>query len=116
MGESIQMGRQRSSEEVHEEHLRVLGPDLGSLYHVLYNEVTWLHAKWLEYRKLYGHSPERIDLLNQTAAFFFRVVQDVLWEDILLHLARLTGPRKSAGKANLTLLMLPDIISRVRHQ
>ena len=55
--------------------------------------------------------PERIDLLNQTAAFFFRVVQDVLWKDILLHLARLTGPRKSAGKANLTLLMLPDIIS-----
>ena len=45
-----------------------LGATLGPLYHALNKEVTWLHAKWLEYRKLYAESEERVDLLNGTAA------------------------------------------------
>lgn len=98
------------ADEARAEHLRVLGPELGSLYHALLNEVIWLHAKWLEYRKLYAHSPERIDLLNGIAGFFFGLIQDVLWEDTLLHLARLTDPLKSAGKPNLTLKRLPGLI------
>lgn len=105
------MGRYKSVEQDHEEHLRVLGSELGPLYNALQHEVTWLHAKWLEYRKLYASSPKRIDLLNETAGFFFRVVQDVLWEDVLLHLARLTDSPKSAGKQNLTINRLPALIA-----
>ncbi len=104
------MGRNQSEEEVEQEHLQAFGPKLGPLYHALHNEVTWLHAKWLEYRKLYAHSQERIDLLNGTAAFFFRVVQDVLWEDVLLHIARLTDPPKQGQFENLTLRRLPEAV------
>lgn len=104
------MGRQKSEEEILQEHLDAFGPRLGPLYHALYKEVTWLHAKWLEYRKLYAESQKRIDLLNGTAAFFFRVVHDVLWEDVLLHIARLTDPPKQGKFENLTLLRLPEAV------
>lgn len=105
------MERDKSPERVREEHFQILGSDLGPLYNALQHEVTWLYAKWLEYRKLYAKSPERIDLLNEIAAFFFRVVQDVLLEDILLHLARLIDPPKSANKPNLTIERLPGLIA-----
>jgi len=104
------MGRYKSEEEIQQEHLHAFGPTLGPLYHALHNEVTWLHAKWLEYRKLYAQSEERIDLLNGTAAFFFRLVQDVLWEDVLLHIARLTDPPKQRHFENLTLRRLPEAV------
>jgi hypothetical protein len=79
------------------------------LFHALDNEVSWLHAKWKEFRELYASSPT-VDLLNQTAAFFFRVVQDTLWHDALLQVARLTDPPVTAGKSNLTLRRLPSAL------
>jgi hypothetical protein len=96
--------------ELRDEHLRVLGPELGPLYSALWSEVAWLHAKWNQYRALYAESPDRIDLLNEVAGFFFRVIQNVLWEDIVLHVARLTDPLQSAGKDNLTLLRLAETV------
>jgi hypothetical protein len=104
------MAERKSAEQVLAEHVKVLGPQLGPLYNALYSEVVWLHAKWKQYRILYGDSPERIELLNSVAGFFFRVIQDVLWEDIVLHLARLTDPPQSMGRDNLTLLRLPGAI------
>jgi hypothetical protein len=108
------MGTRQTAEEIKKEHLQVLGPTLGPLFHELYNEVVWLHAKWLEYQKLYTHSAKRIDLLNNTAPFFFKVIQIVLWENVILHIARLTDPPQSPGKKelkkNLTLLRLPLVI------
>ena len=93
-----------------DQRLIVLGEALGPIYTALIDEVIWVHAKWLEFRKLYAKSPERIDLLNETAGFFFRVVQDVLWDNVLLHLTRLTDPPRSAGKENLTIRRLPTLI------
>jgi len=105
------MGPHQSAEDVEQEHLRVFGPRLGPLYHALENEVIWLHAKWLEYRKLYARSEQRVDLLNKSAGFFFRVVQDVLWADLLLHVTRLTDPPKQGQYENLTLLRLRDAVN-----
>ena len=106
------MTHDRSAEQTRAEHDRVLGSTLGPLYSALCNEVTWVHAKWMQFRILFADSPERIDLLNQVAGFFFRMIQDVLWEDVILHLARLTDPPQSGpGKHNLTLKRRPDAIS-----
>lgn len=106
------MAETKTADQVRDEHLQVLGPTLGPLYHALYNEVTWLHAKWKQYRILFAESPERIELLNSVAGFFFRVIQDVLWQDVVLHLARLTDPPQSMGKDNLTLLRLPGAVQQ----
>ena len=105
------MAEEQSAEQVREKHLRDMGPDLGPVYHELWNEVTWLHAKWNQYRQLFGHSLQRVELLNKVAGHFFRIVQDALWDDVILHLARLTDPLKSGGKANLSLRRLPKLIS-----
>ena len=104
------MAESKTVEQVRDEHLQVLGPIVGPLYHALYGEVTWLHAKWKQYRILFAESPERIELLNGVAGFFFRVIQDVLWEDVLLHIARLTDPPRSVGRDNLTLLRLTGLV------
>jgi hypothetical protein len=50
-------------------------------------------------------------LLNKAAPAFFRIVQDSLWEDTIIHIARLTDPPKSVGKENLTVQALPSLIS-----
>ncbi len=101
------MTRLRLAGKVRKRRLRAMGPDLGPLYHALHEEVTWLHAKWLHYRQLYGHSPARVELLNGVAGFLFRVVQAVLWEDLLRHLARVTDSPERVGTASLTLRRLP---------
>ncbi len=105
------MENDRTAEQLREEYDRVLGPTLAPLYSALKNEVIWVHAKWKQFGILFVDSPERIDLLNQVAGFFFRMIQDVLWEDTILHLTRLTDPPRSSGRDNLTLRRLPGAIS-----
>jgi hypothetical protein len=94
-----------------EERLKILGPDLGPPYLALQEELIWLYAIWLEYRKLYGHSAERVALLNRVAGFFFGVTQRALLERVVLHLACLTDHPESVGKPNLTIQRFPKLIS-----
>lgn len=104
------MSAHKTAEEVKQHHIEVMGDDLGSLYYALWNELAWLYSKWGEYVELFGTRPSRIDLINKAARHFFRIVQDSIWEDSLLHIARLTDPPKSAGKENLTIKKLPHLI------
>jgi hypothetical protein len=91
-----------TSEELLEERLHAMGPQLGPVYHSLWSHVVELHAELQDFRKLYG-SPETIAILNDTAGQFFGTVQKVLWEHILLYVARLTDRLETCGHANLTL-------------
>ena len=85
-------------------------PDLAVQFLPLFQEVFWLGAKWTEYRTLYGSGKETVDLLNRTAGYLFLIVQDTLWDDLLLHISRLTGPVRTLGKDNLTIRRLPELI------
>jgi hypothetical protein len=100
-----------TADESKSENIARMGVELGELYSALWQEVAWVHAKWAEYVELFGTNPERIELLNNTAPQFFRVVEDSLWEDILLHLSRLTDSPRSMGKDNLSVRRLPLITS-----
>ena len=93
------------------QYLKALGPDLGLLMFHLQNENIWLNWKWREYTTLYGAKSSRIELLNEAAPVFFRIIQDVLWEDVLLHISRITDPPRSAGKDNLTVQRLPPLVA-----
>ncbi len=103
------MGRHMTAEESEQQYLEVMGLELGRLYHRLSRECEWLHRKWATYVILFGTKPERIELLNSAAPAFFRLIQDSLLEDIILHISRLMDPPKSVGKQNLTLLALPQM-------
>lgn len=105
------MGRSLTAKEVELKHLKDFGPCLGPLFHAVYNEVAWIHAKWNQYCYLYARSEERRQLLKDTAPFFFRVVRDALVDDVILHLARLTDPPEIGRSKNLTLLRLPEAVT-----
>jgi hypothetical protein len=93
------MADHQSAVDVERQHLEAFGPEAGPLYHGLHNEVVWLHAKWLEYRKLFAKSDKRIELLNDTAGFFFKVVQDTLWENVFSKSPASQILRSSRGEA-----------------
>ena len=96
-------------DELKADYIAKMGNDLGSQFHVLSSDLTWVHWRWQQYRILFGEKPSRIDLLNETASFFFYVVQGVFFEDTLLGIAKLIGPEESSGKQNLTVRRLPSL-------
>lgn len=103
----------RTAEEAEKHYIEKMGEALGTQYYALWQEVAWLHRKWAEFVELFGSKPTRIELLNQTAPTFFRMVQDVLWEETLLHIARLTDVSKTGGRdkrTNLTIRNLPELV------
>ncbi len=73
-------------------------------------EVIWLHADWRIYRQLFGHSPERIKLLNACSRFLFFVFERVLREKVQLSFTKLTDPARSVGHDNLSLWQLQNRI------
>jgi hypothetical protein len=99
-----------TAEESKQANIAAMGGELGPLYDALWQQVAWLHTKWGQYVELYGTKESRLTLMNQAAPLFFRVVQDTLWEDVLLHIARLTDSPESMNKANLSVRRFPEAI------
>ena len=106
----------RNADQIKEDDIKLMGEMLGTVYYELWQEVAWLHEKWGEYEELYVKKKSRINLMNQTAPLFFRIVQDTLWQNVLLNIARITDPIKSAGKKNLTLQILPSLVKDELHE
>lgn len=102
-----------TDDQVRAQYINAMGEELGALCHELDNDLAWLHHKWLEFKELYLRGPERIDLLNKSASNFFYFLQKLMYEDAMLHLARLTDP-PSVGRnrrQTLTVRRLPELIS-----
>jgi len=104
------MAKHQSAIEVKKEHINILGKDLGHVFHAIYIDYAWLHIKWEQYVELYGKNPERVKMLNKAAGLFFKVIQTSLWDDVLLHLARLTEAPGKGKKQRLTFKRLPILI------
>jgi hypothetical protein len=96
--------------EANQEWVAAMGEPLGVLYSALWQEVAWVHRRWLEYVVLFGTKPSRVELLNKAAPSFFSLAQAAIWEQILLHLCRLTDPSKSNGRSNLTIRRIPPLV------
>jgi hypothetical protein len=87
-----------------------MGEELGAVFDALYNDVLWLQTKWVQLQKLFLHSPERTRTLFASAPFFFEVLRGVMWEDCLLHVARLTDKANQGDYNNLSLPCLPSLV------
>ncbi len=90
--------------------MHVMGPELGALFYHLRNETISLNCKWIEYKTLFGTNETRIGLLNDAAPSFFGIVQKILWNDTVLHIARMTDEPEIKGKNTLTLRKLPEVV------
>ncbi len=83
---------------------------LATQFEPLFKEVMWLTAKWSEFLKLYAADKETIELINRSAGYFFVIVQDTLWDDLLMHLTRLSGPARTGKNKNLSIFQFPSLV------
>lgn len=91
-------------DDVAEIYRKAFPPGSGDLFFSLWNDVVFLHLDWATYRSLFGTSQERFDTLNWAAGQFFNTVYRVLWNDIIMRIARLTDPATSGrGRDNASL-------------
>ncbi len=104
------VSEEATRDEILAQYVDAMGQDLGELVAALYHRVAWLHMRWALYRQLFAKSDRRIELLNDTAALLFSVVQQTLFNDVVLNLARLTD-RPRTPKENLTLQRIADHVS-----
>jgi len=100
----------RSPEEVEKQYNEKMGPELGAQYNAVWQSVAWLTAKWETFNELYGVSPEQITILNRTAPVFFSVIQRVLFDDVLLHMSRLTDNPRIRQYDNLTITRITEMM------
>lgn len=101
---------QFTDEQIRDSYIAKMGVELGQTFYALEHELTWMYWRWRQYRILFGEKPDRVDLLNQSASFFFFVVHQVLFEDTLLGIARLTAGKNSGGQLALTIQRLPELV------
>ena len=84
--------------------------ELADVFEELHQHICWLHANWLIFEQLFATGEERVELLNEFAPIFFRLCQDSFSDNVILSIARLTDPPKSAGKDTLS---FEQLISKV---
>lgn len=82
-----------------------LSDHLGPVYTEIDQDVTRLHANWKLILQLFG-SQESVDILNQSAGFAIRTIQDSLTDGVILRIAKLTDPAKTGRLENLSLASL----------
>lgn len=95
----------------HQQCQSAMGPALGDLYFLLWQELSWLNRTHLEFNQLFASGNDHVDLMNRYGRDFFSLVERLLWHDLFLGLCRITDPPRSAGKDNLTVQRVPPLIS-----
>ncbi len=89
------MSRSRPNETL-QGHIDALGDEkFGRVFNAVWSH--WCEAKVMyeEYKDLFG-TQEDCDLLNAVAPQFFRYVHQVFWQDLVLHVTRLTDRSREA--------------------
>ncbi|MDC7127310.1 MAG: hypothetical protein PQJ46_17235 [Spirochaetales bacterium] len=99
-------------EKILNHHKEILGNDLGKLYYSLKNTLFSLQIKFQMYMSLYG-SKETVDILNEFQGAFFGEIQDILLDDIILHINKLFSYSGKRDNKVLSFFCLPDLISDI---
>jgi len=60
----------------------------------LETELVRAYVRWINFRHLFAEGPERIELLNRVAPSFFGVLQEVMLDELVMVLARMTDKRR----------------------
>lgn len=99
-------GNNQTASQMRETNIKNFGSELGELYTELWQDLARLHLKNTEFLTLFEPDTERYKLLNHTSPKFFNIIQDSLWNDILLGICRISDKPSTSGKANLTVRQL----------
>lgn len=101
------MATNRSGKEVLKHCETVFGKELGTIFYRLNSAWTYAFLKAREYRILFSNR-DNLDLINAVGGRFIGSIQDVLYDDILLQLTRITDKAKMGSNKNITIRMFPD--------
>jgi hypothetical protein len=64
-----------------------------------FNEnIAWLNIKWIDYLDLFDPDNIKLDLLNNSAPHFFYNLQHILFDDLILHISKITDKKKFIQK------------------
>lgn len=78
----------------------------------LKDDLVWAKHYVNQYKKLYLSGQKRINLLNDTAPGFFREIQRMFWNEMIISVTRLMDPFEQGGQVkhkNLSLQILPKL-------
>ncbi|SFH92051.1 hypothetical protein SAMN05421753_10414 [Planctomicrobium piriforme] len=84
-------------------------PEVREVFGALRNEVTFLHGIWDTYAQLYG-TEDSVAALNGIAPGAFSFLGYVLRHDLFMTICRITDPKQTGKKENLTLERLLHVI------
>ena len=105
-----------TGDEILEQYKSQLGNEFGTAFHRLWNEWAWSLVRLKEFRELFGNV-ENVALLNAlTGGAFTWDIQQIFLDDVLLRVCRLTDPRKSGGKRNLSTQALPPLVKEKKRE
>ena len=92
----------------------VVSVESEAMLSALHDYISDLHQEWKTLIELFGSGDKRAKLLHRTANGFFDTLYRALLRDVLLGIARLSDPLKTAGQDNLVLerlLHLPELVA-----
>lgn len=87
-----------------------VSPELRNLFFAIDKEVKWLHMIWAYYIQLYQTKNEHYEIMKSIAPAFFKVIQNILFNEFVLTLNRLTDKPKTSGRDNASLEQLIELI------
>lgn len=102
------MGINLTAEQIQKEHIEAMGKDFGLVYNRLYHEIIFIHHKWSEFEDLFCQDNGTIASMNKLAPFFFYIVKNNLFNDIILSICKITDRKSTSGKTNLTIQLFPE--------
>lgn len=71
-------------------------------------EFTQVGYRWVIFCQLFDSGQENVDLLNRSGSNVFQLLQQLILDDVMLGLCRLTDPPKSMGSENASLRNLVE--------
>ena len=96
------------SDKTKREYQEKLGNELGAIFYGLWHDWVSGLVRSNEFRELFSNDAH-VELLNAIGGGFMWDIQQILWDDLMLRVTRLTDPVRTGGKANLTVQALPAL-------
>ena len=84
-----------SANETLQSHIKALGEEFGQVFNAVWSHWCEAKVRYEDFKELFG-TEEDFDFLNAVAPQFFAYVHQVFWQDLVLHVTRLTDKSSKA--------------------
>lgn len=104
------MAEERGTPEVRAAYTAAMGEELATRVLEIEARIDEIEDRWALLLELYGTSAARVDVLRRAGPMAFGLLEDLLWEDVVVRLARVTNGPAIRGRRLVTLSSLPQLV------